>query len=124
MSQDIVSDTLNAITNAKRAGKTLVETRRFSKLLISVLALAKLKGYIKNYTTKSGVLTIEIGQLNRCQAIKPRFEVQVKDISKYVSRYLPSKNLGILIISTSKGLMAHDTSLEKNIGGSLIAYIY
>lgn len=124
MSQDIVADTLNAIMNAKKAGKSIVKTPRYSKLLLSVLALLKLKGYIKSYSVVDKELTIEIGNIHGCQAIKPRFNVQKDELDKYVSRYLPSKNLGMIIVSTSQGLMTHQTAQDKMIGGSLIAYIF
>ncbi len=124
MSQDIVSDALNKIMNAKRAGLNSVSLKHHSKFLLSILAIAKLKGYIKNYKVEDNVLTIELGNLNGCKAIKPRFVVAVKDIEKYEKRYLPAKNIGLLIISTSKGLMTNQTAQEKNIGGSLIAYLF
>jgi small subunit ribosomal protein S8 len=124
MSQDIVADTLGMMLNAVKAGKNIVETRRYSKLLLSVLAIAKLKGYVKSYEIKDKVLRVEIERLNKCKAIKPRFMVQVNEIEKYVSRYLPARDIGVIIISTSKGLMTHTTAIEKNLGGSLIAYIY
>ncbi len=43
---------------------------------------------------------------------------------KYARRYLPARDMGVLILSTSQGLMTHHAALEKNIGGSLIAYVY
>ena len=124
MSQDIVADGLNKIMNASRAGKKKVELKHHSKLLMSVLAIAKLRGYIKHYEIIDKTLNVEIGNLNSCSAIKPRFMVQTDEMEKYSKRYLPAKNIGVLIISTSKGLMTHLTALEKNIGGSLVAYIY
>lgn len=124
MSQDTVADALNQIMNAKKASKEEVEIKRHSKLLISVLAIAKLKGYIKNYKVDGTVLKVELGNIHGLRAIKPRFAVEVDEIEKYIKRYLPAKNLGIIIISTSQGLMTHQTALEKNIGGSLIAYLY
>ncbi|MCU0642607.1 MAG: 30S ribosomal protein S8 [archaeon] len=124
MSQDIVSDALNQMMNAKRAGKTQVSVKRHSKLLLSVLAIAKLRGYIKNYKADGRALTIELGKLNECNSIKPRFTVKTDEIEKYVKRYLPAKDIGILILSTSMGLMTHHIAFEKNIGGCLIAYMY
>ena len=50
--------------------------------------------------------------------------VSKDEIEKYVKRYLPARNIGIIIISTSEGLMTHTTAIEKKLGGSLIAYIY
>ena len=124
MSQDIVADSLNQIMNAKKANKNLVVLKHQSKLLFSVLAIAKLKGYIKSYKAEGREVKVEIGQINGCQAIKPRFIISVSDIEKYVKRYLPAKDLGILILSTSQGLMTHQTAEDKKLGGSLIAYIY
>lgn len=124
MSQDIISDALNKMLNAVRAGKDAVSVRRHSKFLLSVLAIAKLKGYIKNYRVENNILNIEMGKLNFCKAIKPRFVVQVKELEKYEKRYLPAKDIGTIIISTPQGLMTHNTAQEKNTGGSLIAYFY
>ncbi len=124
MSQDVISDALNKMLNAVRAGKNTFSVKRHSKLLLSVLAIAKLKGYVKNYRVENNLLNIEIGRLNFCKAIKPRFVVQVGEIDKYAKRYLPAKDIGMVIISTPQGLMTHQTAQEKNIGGSLIAYFY
>lgn len=123
MSQDVVADALNQIMNAKRANKQEIELKHFSKFLISVMALAKLKGYIKDYSAKK-TLKIGIGKLNLCNAIKPRFTVTVPEMEKYEKRYLPAKGFGILIVSTSHGLMTHETAKERNLGGCLIAYMY
>ena len=124
MSQDIVADALNIMMNAKKAGKNSVTLSHSSKVLLSILAIAKLKGYVKSYKIEDKKLVIEIGNIHGCQAVKPRYAVAVDEIDKYVKRYLPSKDLGLLIISTSQGLLSHKTSIEKNIGGSLIAYFY
>ena len=124
MSQDVVADALNKMMNAQRAGKKNIEVSRYSKSLVSILAIAKLRGYIKNYELRGKILKIELGNLNMCNGIKPRFTVAVSEIEKYVKRYLPAKNIGVLIVSTSQGLMTHLTALEKNIGGCLLAYFY
>jgi len=124
MSQDIIADALNQMINSKRAGKKELEIKQHSKLLLSILAIAKLRGYVRNYKVENKVLKIELGKLNGCKAVKPRFMVTVSEIEKYVKRYLPSKNIGVIILSTSQGLMTHQTAEEKNTGGSLIAYLY
>lgn len=124
MSEDIIADTLNQIMNAKRARKSPVRIKRYSKFLISILAIGKLKGYIKDYKIEKDELVIEPGKLNYCLAIKPRYLVKADQIDKYVRRYLPGRGLGVLIISTSQGLITHQTAIEKNIGGSVIAYFY
>jgi small subunit ribosomal protein S8 len=124
MSQDIVADALNQMMNALRARQTSVTLKRHSKLLLSVLAIAKLKGYVKSYKVDGTSLLVEFDKLNACNSIKPRFTISVSDIDKYVKRYLPAREIGILIVSTNQGLMTHQTAQDKNLGGSLIAYMY
>jgi small subunit ribosomal protein S8 len=126
MSHDVVSDALCKIMNAKNSNKKEIFISNYSEFLIEVLKLAKQNGYIENYSLDAidKKIKIILGKLNECSAIKPRFEVQAKEIDKYIRRYLPARNFGIIIISTSQGLMTHYEALEKNKGGSLIAYFY
>jgi small subunit ribosomal protein S8 len=126
MSQDVVADGLNAIKNAKKAGKETVEIKRISNLLIEVLKIMKQKGAIKTYKidAKEKSLSVTIGELFECKAIKPRFTVTKDTIDKYRRRYLPSRNMGTMIISTNKGLMTNEEAEDEGIGGSLIAFFY
>jgi len=110
--------------NAKKARKEFVVVNKHSKLLIKVLDIAIEHGYIKNYKLEENKLKINIGKLIKCNAIKPRFNVGVPNIDKYMRRYLPARDLGILIISTNKGVLTHVEAYEKEIGGMLIAYFY
>lgn len=123
MSQDIVSDILNQLMNAKKAGKTSLVTARFSKLLVNILDMMSQYGYIE-YTIENGSLKITIKELNQCSSIKPRYSVGKKNLEKYIRRFLPARNFGFVIVSTSKGLMTHSDAKDKNLGGSLIAYFY
>ena len=123
MSQDNVSDVLNNIMNAKRANKKFVVVTRQSKLLISILEIMKQYGYIE-YAVEENKITVTMKELNECMAIKPRYSVGKDSIQDYVRRYLPARNFGYVIVSTSKGLMTHQEAQENKIGGSLIAYFY
>lgn len=126
MSQDIVSDALNMIKNAKRANKESVYIGRISNLLIEILKIMKQKGAIKKYKIDSKTKSIEIdlGDIYECKAIKPRFTVDRDQIEKYRRRYLPSRKMGTVIISTNKGLITHEEAQQEKIGGCLIAYFY
>jgi small subunit ribosomal protein S8 len=124
MSHDNVADTLNQMMNALKAGKTQVIIKHHSKLLLGVLALAQLKKYIKHYELKDTELIIFFDKLNGCKAIKPRTVVKATDLNRYALRYLPAKELGIVVVSTPAGLMTHHTAQEKRKGGCLLAYFY
>ena len=126
MSQDIVSDGLNMIRNARRARKEVVQIKRISNLLIEILKIMKQKGAIKKYKIdpKEKSIEVTIGDLNECKAIKPRFTCDLSQLEKYRRRYLPARNIGTMIISTNKGLLTHDEADKEKIGGCLIAYFY
>ena len=65
-----------------------------------------------------------MGRINKCGSIKPRFPVKVNDFEDWEKKFLPSRNVGILVVSTSKGVIAHKEAGDKNVGGRLIAYVY
>ncbi len=126
MAQDIVADGLNAIRNAKKARKKTIEIKRISNLLIEILKIMKQEGAIKKYkiNTKEKKVEVTLCDFFECKAIKPRFTVNKNQIEKYRRRFLPARNIGVMIISTNKGLMTHEQALEKGFGGCLIAYFY
>ena len=126
MSHDIVADALNMMKNAKKARKEGVVISRISNLLIEVLKIMKQEGAVKKYKINSKEKSIEItfGQFADCNAIKPRFTVDVSQIEKYRRRYLPSRNMGTVIISTNKGLLTHTEATKEKIGGCLVSYFY
>ena len=125
MSQDIVADGLNQIMNAKQVEKRKIKLRRYSKVLINLFKIMKEKGYIDyELNEKEHLLTVTILKLNHCQAVKPRYPTTHDKIENYLRRFLPSRNLGFLIVSTNKGLLIHQEAVASKIGGSLIAYFY
>jgi small subunit ribosomal protein S8 len=123
MSQDIIADALNQIMNAKKARKTSVVITKHSKLLRNILDIAKESGYL-DYEVDGTEIKVTISKLNELKAIKPRYTVSVKNINKYVRRYLPAKDFGFVIISTNQGLMKSEEAEEQNLGGCLIAYMF
>jgi small subunit ribosomal protein S8 len=126
MSQDIVADALNMIRNAKKARKEVVVVQRFSNLLIEILKIMKQKELIKKYkiNTKNKSIEITLGNISECKSVKPRYTVTKDQIEKYRRRFLPARDIGTLIISTSKGLLTHEEAFKENVGGCLIAYFY
>ena len=112
--------------NAKKAKKNVVRTKIVSNILIEVLKIMKQEGAIKKYKIdgKDKSLVINLGEFSECKAIKPRFSCDKVQLEKYRRRYLPGRNLGIMIVSTNKGLMTHEEAEKEKIGGCLIAYFY
>jgi small subunit ribosomal protein S8 len=115
--------------NSENTGKKECEVKNASKVMIGVLNILKDNKYLGDFklveTKKGNILEINlIGGINKCGAIKPRFPIKKEDFEKFEKRYLPAKDFGLLIVSTSQGMMTHNQAIEKGIGGKLIAYCY
>ena len=125
MSQDIVSDGLNQVMNARRVEKTELKINRISKVLINIFEMMKENGHIDYEVSDTGKsVVVKILKLNKCKSVKPRYYASALDVDKYARRFLPSRNFGSLIISTNKGLKTHTECIKENVGGSVVAYFY
>lgn len=65
-----------------------------------------------------------LGRVNRCGAIKPRNSVKAAKFEEMEKLFLPSRGVGILVVSTPHGLFPHREVKEKNLGGRLLAFVY
>jgi small subunit ribosomal protein S8 len=125
---DTLADALNKIKTNERIGRescTLLST----KLIKSVLSILQREGYIKSFEEHSigskKVLKVNLAnKINDINVVKPRYPVRKDELLKYESTYIPSREFGILIYSTSQGLLSSKEIKEKNIGGRLVAYVY
>jgi len=118
---------MNDLLNCKKANKKETIVIPATNLILEVLKIMKKEGYIKNFKVeedKFKKIVIQIGKINKCGSIKPRFYVKKDELDKYIKRYLPARGFGILLVSTDKGLMTHNDAITKNLGGTLIAYIF
>lgn len=125
---DIFSDAVNKIKSYENSGRydCIVPS---TKLIRAVLDTMKANKYIKDYTEiqegKFKMLKVELSKrINDMGVIKPRHAVRFVDIQKYEMRYIPSDDFGILIVSTSAGIMTNRDAREKRLGGRLLAYVY
>jgi small subunit ribosomal protein S8 len=94
-----------------------------------VLRIIQSKGYVGEIEYiddgRQGKFRVQLfGRINDCKAVRPRFSVKVKDIEKYERRFLPSRDMGTLLISTPNGVLVHDEAKQQNLGGRVIAYVY
>jgi small subunit ribosomal protein S8 len=126
---DILAETLVQMKNAERIGRSECIVHKVSNLLREVLAVMKKEGYIGEYELiddgRGGILKIQLlGKINDAGAIKPRFSVKQGEYEKFEKRYLPAKDFGLLILSTTKGVVTHHHAKKAGMGGQLLAYIY
>lgn len=126
---DPLANALSHITNSERVGKKEVYIKPASKLIGEVLRVMQENGYIGEFEFiddgRAGIYRVQLlGKINKAGSIKPRFSVKAREYEKWEKRFLPAFEFGILIVSTSQGVMTHKEALEKGIGGRLIAYVY
>jgi len=129
MLNDPLANALSTIKNAEIKGKGKCTIQPSSKLIGGVLNLLKDKGYIGEFEHeddgKAGVLNVKlIGNINNCGVIKPRYPIKGNELDKWESRYLPAQHFGLIILTTTKGILSQDEAKKNGIGGKLLAYVY
>ncbi|MDP2750404.1 MAG: 30S ribosomal protein S8 [Nanoarchaeota archaeon] len=126
---DVLANAMSNILNNEKKGKDSCIIRPSAKLTKKVLEIMKDHMYVGNFEEvkdgKGNVLKLNLlGNINKCGVIKPRHAVKINNFEKFEKRFLPAKDFGIIIVSTTKGLMTHIEAKEKGFGGKLLAYIY
>jgi len=126
---DALSNVMSKILHYELTGKRQLSVYPSSKVIKKVLDIMNNNNYLGQYnsitTTRGEMLNLNLlGKINKCGVIKPRFNVKKNEFEKFEKRFLPAKNFGILIVSTSKGMMTHDEAKQQGLGGRLVAYVY
>ena len=129
MLNDTLADVMSLILNNEAIGRQECTLKPVSKIIRHLLKVMKESGYISEFNevedSRGNYINLRLnGSINKCGVIKPRYSVKNKEFEKFERRFLPAKGLGILLVSTPKGIMTHYDAKSKNIGGKLLAYCY
>ena len=132
MVTDTISDMLTRIRNANMVKHQIVQIPN-TKMSSSIAGILKIEGFIEDYEAyeedgrKYILLSLKYIGKSRKPVIckierisKPGLRVYSK--SDKLPRVLD--NLGIAIISTSKGIMTNIKARELGIGGEVLCYIW
>ncbi len=128
---DPISDMLTRVRNAIKAGHLKVDIPA-SKMKIAIAKIMKDEGFIKNFKlnddNKQKVLRVylkytednqpAILQLKRISKPGRRIYMGVEDLKPVYN------NLGIRIISTSKGILTNKAARKLEVGGEVICEIF
>jgi len=126
---DTLASGLTTVINNEMRNKRECIISPASKLLGSVLRVMQLNGYIGEFEFiddgRSGKFKVQLlGRINKCEAVRPRFSSKVTEFEEWEKEFLPSREVGILVISTPRGVLSHREAREKRIGGRLLAFVY
>lgn len=127
--QDPLANVLINIMNSEERGRSECIVTPAPKLVANVLRVLQRHGYIGEFEFiddgRLGKLRIQLlGRINKCGVIKPYFSLSYRDIDNFVYQYLPAKDIGLLILTTPKGILTHKEAISNKIGGRLLAYVY
>ncbi|MCA9342516.1 30S ribosomal protein S8 [Candidatus Saccharibacteria bacterium] len=130
VSTDPISDMLTRIRNANLVRKPEVSVP-YSKMKESVAKLLQQNDYIKSVKTDGKGIEKHLVLTVSSESENPSI-TEIKRLSKpgrrqYVNvRGIPTvkRGRGIVIISTSQGVMTGDEARAKRVGGELICKVY
>ena len=123
---DPIADMLTRIRNANNTLKEEVSIPT-STLKVGIAEILKNEGFIKGYKVEG-----EGAESNIIITLKDKVITDLKRISKPGLRVYAKVNeiprvlngLGIVILSTSQGLMTDKEARAKQVGGEVLAYIW
>lgn len=131
MMTDPISDMLTRIRNGIHARKEVVEVP-FSKIKLGVLKILEEEGYVRTVNLVSQgpnskiLVTLRynpnrdpaISTLDRVSKPGRRIYLGYREIKPVLS------GLGILVLSTSKGLMSDKKAKEQKLGGEVLCSVW
>ncbi|BAJ50334.1 small subunit ribosomal protein S8 [Candidatus Caldarchaeum subterraneum] len=100
-----------------------------SNLVAEILKVLQRTGYIGAFeyidNGRGGLFRVQLlGRINRSAPIRPRMSVKANQFEMFEQRYLPARNVGILVVTTPKGVMSHEDAKKMKTGGRLLGYVY
>ncbi len=124
-----VADAMSTLKNAADTGRAECTVQPAASLIGELLRVMKEAGYIREFTLvqdgRGNQFKVTMsGMINKCGAISPRFSVKLAEMESWEQQYLPSKSIGMLMVSTSKGVMSHHEARQLGLGGELLGYVY
>nr|WPV76552.1 ribosomal protein S8 [Naviculales sp.] len=132
MVNDIISDTLTRIRNANMVKHQIVQIPA-TKMSLAIAEILKNEGFIEDFESyeennkKYFLISLKYIGKTRKPVISKIERISKPGLRVYSnSKKLPKvlDNLGIAIISTSKGVMTNLKAKELGIGGEVLCYIW
>jgi len=129
---DTISDMLTRIRNATMVKHQIVEVPA-TKMSLAIASILKEEGFIDDYETyteknrKYLLISLKYTGTSRQPVICKIERISKPGLRVYAnSQTLPVvlDNLGIAIISTSKGVMTNLKAKELGVGGEVLCYIW
>lgn len=80
--------------------------------------------YVHPLCSPGRIRVIDWQQINKTGVISPRYNVQLRDLEKWVVKLLPSRQFGYIVLTTSAGIMDHEEARRKHVAGKILGFFY
>jgi small subunit ribosomal protein S15Ae len=80
--------------------------------------------YLPSPDQKPFISDFVSNSLNKTGVINPHYNVQLRDLEKWVVNLLPSRQFGYIVLTTSAGIMDHEEARRKHVAGKVLGFFY
>ncbi|WRB59916.1 30S ribosomal protein S8 [Helicobacter pylori] len=131
MVNDIIADSLTRLRNASMRRLEFTQLY-YAKIVVSILEIFKEKGFIKDFNVKDKDKK-QLVYVQLAYDEKGHSKIsEVKRLSKPGRRVYKQKNelkhfkngYGVIVVSTSKGVITNEEAYRQNVGGEVLCSIW
>lgn len=131
MVNDIIADSLTRLRNASMRRLEFTQLY-YAKIVVSILEIFKEKGFIKDFNVKDkdkkqsvyvqlaydGKGHSKISEVKRLSKPGRRVYKQKNELKRFKNGY------GVIVVSTSKGVITNEEAYRQNVGGEVLCSIW
>lgn len=131
MVNDVIADSLTRIRNASMR-RLEVTNLYYAKIVVSILEVFKAKGFIRDFRVNENngkqSITVQlqydeqgrstINEIKRISTSGRRVYKARSELKRFKNGY------GVIVVSTSKGVIANDEAYRQNVGGEALCSIW
>jgi small subunit ribosomal protein S8 len=126
---NVMSNLFTTIYNNESRRKrecVIVPASKFASKVLHVMQKHRYIGEFEQIDDgRAGKFRVQLlAKINKCGIITPRFSVKRDAYFGWERQFLPAYSMGILLVSTSKGIMSHHEAVSEGLGGVLVGYVY
>ncbi len=127
---DPIADMLTRIRNAQGAGREIVEIP-CSKMKTEIVRIMKREGFIRDFSIEGGDKKLIRLYLKYNEENEPAIKGLKRESRPGLRSYTSNKEmpkvlggLGVMVLSTSKGILTDRDARKQNVGGEVLCSIW
>ncbi len=123
---DPIADMLTRVRNAQLVNKRTVQIPS-SKIKVAIAKVLLDEGYIEFYNVDNNMITVNLKYYQSKAVIESIHRISKPGLRVYKTKdTMPSVigGMGIVIVSTSKGVMTGKKASQEQVGGEVLCSVY